>query len=854
MTILSNLPPLDPLSKDLIFPAVDKSSSPGKTVQVSLDQLVALSAGPRGYPGVPGTMGPSGPSGPAGLDSTVSGFSGYSGASGTNGQSGASGYSGSMGYSGISGKNGVNGLSGTSGFSGNIGISGTSGFSGVSGKSGRAGFSGFSGATGTSGQSGTSGATGTAGQSGTSGSSGASGTSGFSGVNGENGASGFSGVSGKPGATGLPGLSGFSGEGGASGVSGYSGLAGKTGSAGVSGLSGASGYSGTNGLNGVSGFSGATGYSGASGHSGASGFSGASGEPGSAVFKGDSGYSGASGTSGHSGATLVLQSGYSGFSGHVGVSGYSGESGSSGVSGISGFSGLVGISGSSGVSGYSGRSGFSGRSGYSGNNGLSGDSGYSGFSGANGLSGFSGVSGYSGHGIVSVAQFGAVGDSVTNDAPAVQLALNSLIPAGGTVVIPNNFRCYIGSELTIPENVTLQGPHHFVGETLTPFSVTNMGGALIINPTASVTINSNAGVNGLLIYHSDVVFPFYEQLFTGTAVVVVPSSKDSFISNSLVLGFTNAVVSDGAIRLKIKSMQHDTLNGVIVTNGTSVKLSDCYAYTDITDVTKTGAGYSLINCGGITSIVNCDAKQYFVGFNISSCTNTTLINCNADGNNSGIGFSLTGESSSNKLLSCHASQNSVGYNIDTGALNTNAIIGSSGRDNTSTGVLVVSGGLKINNSEISLSRYGIQISSTSTVEIDYVEFNNITDYSINITTSTSNLYIGEHVNFGNSLSNALIGNPANASLATVYASNDELLLHSVGNTFTVGSTATISAIAGGWPGRTVTLLFDDVTNVSSGIGTDMIRLSNNTTAVTTTGSSITLIYNGVQWFENARAL
>lgn len=851
MTILSNLPPLDPLSKDLIFPAVDKSSSPGKTVQVSLDQLVALSAGPRGYPGTPGTMGPSGPSGPAGLDSTVSGFSGYSGASGTNGQSGASGYSGSMGYSGISGKNGVNGLSGTSGFSGNIGISGVSGTSGASGKSGRAGFSGFSGATGASGQSGTSGASGIAGQSGTSGSSGASGASGFSGVNGENGTSGFSGVSGKPGATGLPGQSGFSGKSGSSGVSGYSGLSGKTGIAGASGLSGASGYSGTNGLNGVSGFSGATGYSGASGHSGASGLSGASGKPGSAVFKGDSGYSGASGTSGSSGATLVLQSGYSGYSGHVGVSGYSGESGSSGVSGISGFSGLVGISGSSGVSGYSGRSGFSGQSGFSGNNGLRGDSGYSGFSGSNGLSGFSG---YSGHGIVSVAQFGAVGDSVTDDAPAVQLALNSLTPAGGTVVIPNNFRCYIGGELTIPENVTLQGPHHFVGETISPFSITNMGGALIINPSASVAINSNAGVNGLLIYHSDVVFPFYEQLFTGTAVVVASSSKDSFISNSLVFGFTNAVVSDGAIRLKIKNMQHDTLNGVVVTNGTSIKLSDCYAYTDITDVTKSGAGYSLINCGGITSIVNCDAKQYFVGFNISSCTNTTLINCNADGNNSGVGFSLTGESRSNKLLSCHASQNSVGYNIDTGALNTNAILGSSGRNNTSTGVLVLSGGLKINNSEISLSRYGIQISSTSTIEIDYVEFNNITDYSINITTSTSNLSIGDHVNFGNSLSNALIGNPANASLATVYASNDELLLHSVGNTFTVGSTATISTIAGGWSGRTVTLLFDDATNVSSGIGTDMIRLSNNTTVVTTTGSSITLIYNGVQWFENARAL
>lgn len=238
MTTINNLPPLETLSKDLIFPAVDNSTSPGTTVKVSLDQLVALSAGPRGYPGVPGPQGPSGPRGAAGIDSTVSGFSGYSGNAGNNGSSGYSGQNGVSGASGYSGKNGPTGSSGTSGFSGVIGLSGVSGFSGYSGRSGRAGPVGLAG---------------------------------------QSGNSGFSGFSGYSGRSGFPGASGFSG------VKGVSGLAGQSGTSGISGYSGNSGYSGAKGLPGAtgnSGFSGVPGPSGPQGEQGTSGYSGYSGIPG----------------------------------------------------------------------------------------------------------------------------------------------------------------------------------------------------------------------------------------------------------------------------------------------------------------------------------------------------------------------------------------------------------------------------------------------------------------------------------------------------------------------------------------------------------------------------------------------
>jgi hypothetical protein len=63
MTTINNLPELSTLTTQLIFPAMDLSTDPAITKKVSVAQLVALSAGPRGYPGVPGVRGPSGPQG-----------------------------------------------------------------------------------------------------------------------------------------------------------------------------------------------------------------------------------------------------------------------------------------------------------------------------------------------------------------------------------------------------------------------------------------------------------------------------------------------------------------------------------------------------------------------------------------------------------------------------------------------------------------------------------------------------------------------------------------------------------------------------------------------------------------------
>ena len=65
MTQIVNLPALTTITNTLIFPAADTADG-NRTKKVTLNQLVALSAGPAGLQGVAGAAGPSGPSGPAG--------------------------------------------------------------------------------------------------------------------------------------------------------------------------------------------------------------------------------------------------------------------------------------------------------------------------------------------------------------------------------------------------------------------------------------------------------------------------------------------------------------------------------------------------------------------------------------------------------------------------------------------------------------------------------------------------------------------------------------------------------------------------------------------------------------------
>jgi hypothetical protein len=76
------------------------------------------------------------------------------------------------------------------------------------------------------------------------------------------------------------------------------------------------------------------------------------------------------------------------------------------------------------------------------------------------------IKGYIQDRIVSVKDFGAVGDGVTDDVAAFQAAINSLPASGGEIIVPQVSSYYVCSgEILIPtgkSNITIRGTHKYV--------------------------------------------------------------------------------------------------------------------------------------------------------------------------------------------------------------------------------------------------------------------------------------------------------------------------------------------------------------------------------------------------------
>jgi len=81
--------------------------------------------------------------------------------------------------------------------------------------------------------------------------------------------------------------------------------------------------------------------------------------------------------------------------------------------------------------------------------------------------------------------YGAVGNGTTDDATAIGLALTAIDTAGGgTLVFGSNKTYAIGSTLTIPENIIIQGN----GATLKAIDVTAGSGYLYFNSVGNITV------------------------------------------------------------------------------------------------------------------------------------------------------------------------------------------------------------------------------------------------------------------------------------------------------------------------------------------------------------------------------
>jgi hypothetical protein len=106
-------------------------------------------------------------------------------------------------------------------------------------------------------------------------------------------------------------------------------------------------------------------------------------------------------------------------------------------------------------------------------------------------------------GVFNALTFGAKGDGLADDTPAIQAALDAAMPVGGVVwlpPVPNAYRC--NGSLTIPENVALKGGYGGMRRGLRLWLESPRGSVIHVYSTADfISMSSNSILDGIEIYY-----------------------------------------------------------------------------------------------------------------------------------------------------------------------------------------------------------------------------------------------------------------------------------------------------------------------------------------------------------------
>ena len=456
---------------------------------------------------------------------------------------------------------------------------------------------------------------------------------------------------------------------------------------------------------------------------------------------------------------------------------------------------------------------------------------------------------------VSVLDYGLDPTGATDGTPSILAAATALGALGGTINIPNGVKCLIDTNLTLPPSVQLEGPYHFVGSpgnnTAAPYG--SMGGCLIINSAATITLGSGAGINGCLIYRKGMTFPAPDPSgFAGTAITF--SGDDAFVVNSMVLGFNKGIYSVGPQRPKVMSVLMDNVNCIEIGNcGDVSHVSDCHAWPFSTIsisggansvYTRTGVAYNFHDINDWGKVTNCFSWGYLNGFVVNNVNDMTLLSCSIDGNGalySGTkGFVIEGTSDRTKLIGCQvSSQTDYGFQVNTGASTQTVVTGCTSL--SATQAYGIDGGDCTITSSVALgSTHGVYVTNASSVVVvDGCRFQTIANNPIVSSVATNNLFIGlnHYGDFTGQVDGTLNTAPSISSASFTYIPNN-------GDTFIITGTTNFGNLDYGWNGRIVTLIFTGVLTVISSTGSG-IHLSGGTNLTTAANFTRTNSYKSV---------
>ena len=480
---------------------------------------------------------------------------------------------------------------------------------------------------------------------------------------------------------------------------------------------------------------------------------------------------------------------------------------------------------------------------------------------------------------VSVKDFGAVGDGITDDTAAIQNALNSLSPTpniGGTVYIPNGMRCLIDNNLTIPRNCAIVGPNINVGSAVGNGyeDYDTVGGALILNSAKTITMAGCASLKGLFIIRKGMTFPATDaSLFAGTAITILNSSDDVYIGYCMIMGFNKAVLGTGTQRFTCEYSKFDNQNGIdisIAYDITSLYNIHMGPFSTLATGTalsaiRTGTAYSLHDVNDWSKLTNCMSFGYKLGYSINNANSMTLLGCGADNvivggtpqNPNSIGLALLGSSGSTRIIGFQAAAHTdYGIYVSTNDGLLTYIDDSDTWGGTTYGIGVNGGNVYVSNTFMDTHLAGINVTNAnSNVFTTSCTYSNISTSPIYTNVSTSKLYIDQNSNYTN-FTGTVVQSTGAITLPSV-ASATPLIVPNTGSSFTITGTTSFGELGYGWVGRQITLIFTAALTVYHSTGTtdpSSIRLSGNADFTVAAGSTLTLIHNNNQWVEVGRSV
>jgi hypothetical protein len=236
-----------------------------------------------------------------------------------------------------------------------------------------------------------------------------------------------------------------------------------------------------------------------------------------------------------------------------------------------------------------------------------------------------------------VRDFGAVGNGTTDDAAAIQAAIDAAAAAGGGIVRlgPRRYRV-TSAELQVKENVCLEGPL-FPGGQRPSADYRSLPGTLLLDSTRTIRVLRGAILRRIALIRDGIGNPpttmragiNLRAAMAGTAITIgdgTGNHHDATVEEMLILGFDLAVRSDNSQRLNLRRIRGDNRNGVWISRTYDItRIHDVHFWpfltgnlggvslvqTTISNVANNGAGLVRITTSSTHGLVTGDLVNVF---------------------------------------------------------------------------------------------------------------------------------------------------------------------------------------------------------------------------------------------------